>query len=98
MLYVTNLSTLKTHHLCCCLYQRRRPSHNFLFLSNQTCYLDTFVTKASFYHFFLHQTQSKCDVNVFSFIIYPKSGFGPAGVSVDSGGGPCGGGLAASYT
>ena len=36
-LYVTNLSTLKTRHLCRCLYHRRRPSHNFLFLSNQTC-------------------------------------------------------------
>ena len=26
--------------------------------------VDTFVTKACFYHFFLHQTQSKRDVNV----------------------------------
>ena len=25
---------------------------------------DTFVTKARFYHFFLHQTQNKCDGNV----------------------------------
>ena len=33
-------------------------------LSNQTCCLDTFVTKASFYCFFLHQTQSKHDGNV----------------------------------
>ena len=28
-LYVTNLSTLKTCHLCHCLYHRQRPSHNF---------------------------------------------------------------------
>ena len=41
-----------------------RPSHNFLFLNNQTCCLDTFVTKACFYRFFLHQTQSKRDGNV----------------------------------
>ena len=43
---------------------RLRPSHNFLFLNNQTCCLDTFVTKARFYRFFLHQTQSKRDGNV----------------------------------
>ena len=43
---------------------RLRPSHNFLFLNNQTCCLDTFVTKACFYRFFLHQTQSKRDGNV----------------------------------
>ena len=42
---------------------RLRPSHNFLFLNNQICCLDTFVTKPCFYHFFLHQTQSKCDGN-----------------------------------
>ena len=55
-----------------CLYTDRRclliirlcASHNFLFLNNQTCCLDTFVTKASFYRFFPHQTQSKCDGNV----------------------------------
>ena len=40
-LYVTNISTLKTRHLCCCLYHRLRPSHNFLFLNNQTCCLQT---------------------------------------------------------
>ena len=44
-----------------------------LFLNNQTCCWDTFATKARFYHFFLHQTQSKQ--------IYPKSGFGRAGAS-----------------
>ena len=43
---------------------RRRPSHIFLFLNNQTCCLDTFVTKARFNRFFLHQTQSKRDSNV----------------------------------
>ena len=41
-----------------------RLSHNFLFLNNQTCCLDTFVTKARLYRFFLHQTQSKRDGNV----------------------------------
>ena len=46
------------------LFIRLRPSHNFLFLNNQTCCLDTFVTKACFYRFFLHQTQSKRDGNV----------------------------------
>ena len=34
-----------------------------LFLSNQTCCFDTFVTKAHFYHY-LHQAQSKRDGNV----------------------------------
>ena len=43
---------------------RLRPSHNFPFLNNQTCCLDTFMTKACFYHFFLHQTQSKHYGNV----------------------------------
>ena len=35
-----------------------------LILNNQTCCLDTFITKACFYNFFLHQTQSKRDSNV----------------------------------
>ena len=72
-------------------------------LSTLSSCLDTFVTKASFYHFFLHQTQSKCDGNVHEKalkknVIYPKSGFGRAGAS-----GPstrevgCVSGLAASY-
>ena len=61
---VTNRSTLKTRHLCRCLHHRLRPSHNFLFLNNQTCCLDTFLTKARIYRFFLHQTQSKRDGNV----------------------------------
>ena len=69
MLNVTNLSTL---NIAGCLYTDRhclsfirlRPSHNFPFLNNQTCCLDTLVTKAHFYHFFLHQTQSKRDGNV----------------------------------
>ena len=47
---------------CCLSFIRLRPSHNFLFLNNQTCCLDTFMTKARFYHFFLHQ--SKRDGNV----------------------------------
>ena len=34
------------------------------FLNNRTCCLDTFVTKAHFFHFLLHQTQSKPDGNV----------------------------------
>ena len=69
MLNITNLSTLNisgclyTDH-CCLSLIRLRPSHNFLFLNNQTCCLDTFVTKARLYRFFLHQTQSKRDGNV----------------------------------
>ena len=50
---------------------------------------DTFVKKICFYRFFLHQTQSKHDSNVreksMVDIIYRKSCFGRAGVSVDSG-------------
>ena len=47
---------------------------------------DTFMTKARFYHFFLHQTQSRRDGNVrtensVADIIYSKSGFGPASAS-----------------
>ena len=69
MLNVTNLSTL---NIAGCLYTDRRclsfirlrPSHNFLFLNNQTCCLDTFVTKARSCRFFLHQTQSKRDGSV----------------------------------
>ena len=65
-LHQTLHNTLTTHSkLCRCLsFICLRPSHNFLFLNNQTCCLDTSVTKAPFYHFFLHQTQSKRDGNV----------------------------------
>ena len=49
---------------CCLSFIHLRPSHNFPFLNNQTCCLDTFMTKARFYHFFLHQTQRKHDGNV----------------------------------
>ena len=52
------------------------------------------VTKAPFCHFFLHQTQSKHDGNVrekaWQTLFFVKSGFGRAGASVDSGGGPWG--------
>ena len=48
----------------CLSFIRLCPSHNFLFLNNQTCCLETFVTKAHLYRFFLHQTQSKRDSNV----------------------------------
>ena len=55
---------------------------------------NTFVTKARFYCFFLHQTQSKHDGNVrekaWQTLFFVKSGFGRAGASVDSGGGPWG--------
>ena len=64
MLNVTDLSTLNTTG---CLYTDRpclsfihlRPSHNFLFLNNQTR-----GKKAHLYRVFLHQTQSKRDGNV----------------------------------
>ena len=44
------------------------------------------------------QTWRQCSQKGVASIIYPKSGFGRASASIDSGGGPCGGGLAASYT
>ena len=103
----TNLSTLSITGClytdrCCLSFICLRPSHNFLFLNNQTCCLDTFVTKARLYRFFLHQTQSKRNGKSVADIIYPKSSFGPAGASVDSGGGPhgwpSGWRLASSYT
>ena len=92
---MSQISKLKSQYrgLYCCLYIDRRclsfihlrPSHNFPFLNNQTCCVDTLVTKACFYHFFLHQTQSKRDGNVrkksVADIIYPKSSFGRAGAS-----------------
>ena len=63
-LYVTNLSTLKTPSLSvsvsppASLTQLPVPQQANLMLA------DTFVTKACFYPFFLHQTQSKRDGNV----------------------------------
>ena len=57
------------------------------------------MTKACFYRFLLHQTQSKYNGNVRKksviYIIYRKSGIGRVGASADSGGGAW---LAASYT
>ena len=63
---------------------------------------DTFMAKGRFYHFFpapntkrmWRQRLRKSVVD----IIYPKSSLGSASASGVSGDGPCGGGLAASYT
>ena len=56
--------------------------NTFFFACKHFLLADTFVTKAHFYCFFLHQKQSKRDG-----IIYRKYGFGHAGASVESGGG-----------
>ena len=81
-LYVTNLSPRKIRHLCRCLYHCRCPSHNFPGSSaTKLAACGHFRDKYRFYHFFLHQTQSKCDGKSMADIIYPKSGFGRASAS-----------------
>ena len=76
---------------------------NMFFACKHFLLVDTFVTKARFYHFFLHQKQSKCSrmFNVRKkawqtlFIVNPVLDM-PAHLSTQEVG--LGGGLAASYT
>ena len=82
MLYATNFSTLKTRHLCRCLYHRLRPSHNFPCSSaTKLAACGHFRDKSPFFPFLPAPETKQCSRKSVADVIYPKSGFGRASAS-----------------